>query len=249
MIENSILKANKSGRKAAVFSLTFPSLHLVEMASHIGFDAINIDGEHGYFSPESIDNICRVANGYQMSVVARVPDSTAYWVNMFLDRGIQGITGPHIDSGKEAQDLADACLFPPHGKRSWGGGRGTEFDDMYILEKKYGNKLDFAKWTNSNMLVWAQIESKTAWKNLNDILSVNGLTGITGGPNDFAASLGHPGDPNNIERIKLTDDSEKRAIRAGKLVTSNIYTTTAVHDLMLGPARELVNEIKNETIS
>ena len=138
MIENTIIKANNTGRKAAVFYLEFPSLHLVEMASHIGFDAINIDGEHGYFSPESIDNICRVANGYQMSVVARVPDSTAYWVNMFLDRGIQGITGPHIDSGKEAQDLADACLFPPHGKRSWGWGRGTEFDDMYILEKNMG---------------------------------------------------------------------------------------------------------------
>ena len=248
MIENSILKANKSGRKAAVFSLTFSSLHLVEMASHIGFDAINIDGEHGYFSPESIDNICRVANGYQMSVVARVPDSTAYWVNMFLDRGIQGITGPHIDSGKEAQDLADACLFPPHGKRSWGGGRGTEFDDMYILEKKYGGKLDFAKWTNSNMLVWAQIESKIAWENLDSILDIEGLTGITGGPNDLAASLGHPGEPNHKERIRVSEDTEKRTRRAGKLVASDIFSTVDIHGLMLTYSRELATKIKKEKI-
>ena len=45
MIENTIIKANNTGRKAAVFSLVFPSLHLVELAAHVGFDAINIDGE------------------------------------------------------------------------------------------------------------------------------------------------------------------------------------------------------------
>ena len=120
MIENTIIKANNTGRKAAVFSLVFPSLHLVELAAHVGFDAINIDGEHGYFPTEAIDNICRVANGYNMSVTARVPDSTPYWVNLFLDRGVQGITGPHINNAEEAQNLSDACLFPPHGKRSWG---------------------------------------------------------------------------------------------------------------------------------
>ena len=48
---------------------------------------------------------------------------------------------------------------------------------------------------NRNMLVLAQIESKQAHDNLASILSVPGLTGITGGPHDLAASLGHPGEP------------------------------------------------------
>jgi 4-hydroxy-2-oxoheptanedioate aldolase len=43
------------------------------------------------------------------------------------------------------------------------------------------------------MIVLAQIESKQAHANLDGILSVPGLTGITGGPHDLAASLGHPG--------------------------------------------------------
>ena len=55
MIENTIIKANNTGRKAAVFYLEFPSLHLVELAAHVGFHAINIDGEHGYFSTKAID--------------------------------------------------------------------------------------------------------------------------------------------------------------------------------------------------
>jgi hypothetical protein len=46
----------------------------IEIAAQCGFDAINLDGEHGLFSPESIDLMCRVANGYGMSVTARVPN-------------------------------------------------------------------------------------------------------------------------------------------------------------------------------
>ena len=117
MIENTILKANREGRKGLVFALTFPSLHLVEMAAHVGFEAINLDGEHGYFHEQAIDDICRVANGYGMSVTARVPDSAAYQINLYLDRGDQGITGPHINTGAEAQAFADTCLFPPDGQR------------------------------------------------------------------------------------------------------------------------------------
>ena len=72
----------------------------------------------------------------------------------------------------------NACLFPPEGKRSWRGGRGTEFNDNKVLEEKYDGKLGFANWANANMLVWAQIESKMAWENLDGILAVTGLTGI-----------------------------------------------------------------------
>jgi len=248
MIENSILKANKEGRKATVFALIFPSLHIVEMAAHVGFDAISIDGEHGYFPETAIDDICRVANGYGMSVTARVPDSAAYQVNLYLDRGVQGITGPHINSGAEAQALADACLFPPAGKRSWGGGRGTEFNDDVLLTEKYGGKLGFAKWSNDNMIVVAQIEDKKAWDNLDDILAVPGLTGVTGGPHDFAQSLGHPGEPNHPDRIAATLDIETRARAAGKTAGGDMTVGTGAAELMLGEARAFVAEHKSDKV-
>tara|TARA_B110000438_G_scaffold99372_1_gene98331 strand:- start:15631 stop:16362 length:732 start_codon:yes stop_codon:yes gene_type:complete len=241
MIENTIFKKNKEGKKANVFDLTFPSLQLVELASHAGFDAINCDGEHGNFSPESIDDICRVANGYGMSVIARVPDKSPYWINLFLDRGIQGIVGPHVETQKEAQDFADACLFPPHGKRSWGGGRGTEFnDDVKINE--YGGKLEFAKWTNKNMLVIAQIESVPGWDNLNEILEVEGLSGITGGPNDLAASMGIPGEPNNPKREKLTNEIDNTAREKNKVVQIDIMRNLSIQSLMIDYGRKFINE-------
>ena len=120
MIDNTILTANGAGRKALVFSLTYKDLWAVEAAAQAGFDAVALDGEHGAFGAADVDDIVRVANGYGMSVMARVPNIQPSTLNLWLDRGIQGIVGPHIETQAEAQQLADACLFPPDGRRSWG---------------------------------------------------------------------------------------------------------------------------------
>jgi 4-hydroxy-2-oxoheptanedioate aldolase len=237
MIENTILKANGQGRKALVFAMTYKDLWAVEAAAQAGFDAVSLDGEHGAFSPADVDDIVRVANGYGMSVIARVPNIQPNTLNLWLDRGIQGVTGPHIETPQEAQQLADACLFPPDGWRSWGGGRGTEFNDAQVLNEKYGGKLAFAKWANRNMIVVAQIESKQAYDNLDGILSVPGLTGITGGPHDLAASLGHPGEPEHPECQRLTAEAARRAGAVGKTVSSDMTVGTGLPELILSAAR------------
>lgn len=240
MIENTILKKNRQGLKALVFALPFPSTELVELAARAGFDAINLDGEHGVFTPASVDLVCRVANGYGMSVTARVPSIDAYVINLWLDRGIQGILGPHVETGEEAQRLADACLFPPAGKRSWGGWRGTEFNEDAYLNSTFGGKLGYMGWANDNMIVSAQIESKRAFDNLDAILAVKGLHGIAGGPNDFAASIGHAGEPDHPERQRLTREAEDRARKSGKTAGGDTTVTLGIQEMLLGIGREFV---------
>jgi 2-keto-3-deoxy-L-rhamnonate aldolase RhmA len=237
MIDNTIFAANQAGRKALVFALTYKDLWAVEAAAQVGFDALSLDGEHGAFSSADVDDLVRVANGYGLSVVARVPNIQPNTLNLWLDRGIQGVTGPHIETREEAQQLADACLFPPTGQRSWGGGRGTAFNDARFLNDKYGGKLGFAQWSNRNMIVLAQIESKLAFDNLDGILAVPGLTGITGGPHDLAASLGHPGEPEHPECQRLTEEAARRARDAGKTVSSDMMASTGLPELLLGAAR------------
>jgi 2-keto-3-deoxy-L-rhamnonate aldolase RhmA len=240
VIENTIVRKNRKGLKALSFSLAFPSASLAELAAQAGFDVLHLDGEHGAFTPESVDLMCRVANGCGMSVTARVPDIAPSTINMWLDRGVQGIIGPHIETGEEAQQLADACLFPPDGWRSWGGGRGTEFNDGVRLAAIYGGKLGFAQWANRNTIVIAQIESRKGYDNIADILQVKALTAVTGGPHDFAASLGHPGEPDHPDRVSLTADAEARARKAGKHVASDLMVGLGITEMMLGPAREFV---------
>ena len=242
MIENTILRKNREGRKALVFALTFPSTELIELAARAGFDAISLDGEHGVFTPESVDLACRVANGYGMSVTARVPSIDAHVINLWLDRGIQGVLGPHVETGEDAQRLADACLFPPDGQRSWGGWRGTEFNEDVFLNEKFGGKLGYMRWANAQMIVSAQIESKRAFDNLDAILAVKGLSSIGGGPNDFAASLGHPGEPDHPERQRLSREADERARKAGKHAGGDVTATLAIQELLLGTGREFVRK-------
>lgn len=247
MIENTILKANREGRYALVFALPFPSYDLIELAAHVGFDAITIDGEHGAYSTESVNDICRLSNACGMSVIARVPSIAAYQVNLYLDRGIQGVTGPHVETGAEAQALADACLFPEAGWRSWGGGRGTEFNDPEKIAE-YGGQRAFMKWANDNMIVMAQIESKKAHDNLDDILAVPGLTGVAGGPNDFAASMGLAGQPEHPDRVAATADIERRAVAAGKSIGATTFSI-GVREFMFGQAREFCQENRSKPLA
>ena len=246
MIENSILKRNREGKKALVLALTWPSLEAIELAARVGFDAVNLDGEHGAFSSDTVEGIVRVAHGYGMSVTARVPSSDAWQINLWLDRGLQGILGPHIETGEQAQALVDACLFPPDGKRSWGGGRGTLFHEVAELDARHGGRFGFMQWTNANMIVSAQMESKTAYDNLDEILAVKGLTYLAGGPNDFSASLGFPGQPDHPERQRLTADAEARARAAGKKAGDDMSVTFSLQELILSAGREFVAKHKDD---
>lgn len=240
MIENTILRKNRQGSKALVLALTWPSAEAVELAARAGFDAVNLDGEHGAFAAGDVDMIVRLAHGCGMSVTARVPSIDAWQINLWLDRGVQGILGPHIETGAQAQALADACLFPPHGKRSWGGGRGTLFNEDAEIGARHGGKLAFARWANANMIVGAQIESRAGYDNLDAILAVTGLTYLAGGPNDFAASLGFPGEPEHPERRRLTADVARRARLAGKHAAEDMTRALSLSDMLLEEGRRFV---------
>ena len=92
------------------------------------------------------------------------------------------------------------------------------------------------------MLVIAQIESVPGWDNLEEILSVEGLSGITGGPNDLAASMGIPGEPDNPKSQKLTSDIENKARGKNKLVQDDIMRTLSIQELMIDSGRKFISE-------
>ncbi len=118
---NKIFEKNKQGKKGLGLGLVYPSAEAIEIVGMLGgFDFINLDGEHGLFSPESIDEMCRVADGFGLTVTARVPNISGSTINLFLDRGVMGILGPHIETAADAQALVNACRFVPDGQRSWG---------------------------------------------------------------------------------------------------------------------------------
>ncbi len=237
MFPNTILAKNQQGKKALSLGLAFPNTHLVEYAARAGFDAVNLDGEHGAFNPTDVDRIVHVAHAHGLSVTARVPHIRADEINRWLDRGVQGIMAPHIETADQTRALVDACYFAPLGQRSWGGGRGTEFNDEAALAS-YGGRPGFRQFADDNMLVFAQIESQLGYDNLDAILAIKGLDAIAFGPNDLAASLGFPGAPaDHPEVVRVHADIEARTRAAGKRISLDYAAQANMSDLLIDATR------------
>lgn len=112
-------------------------------------------------------------------------------------------------------------------------------ENTILRKNRKGYKaLSFALGFPSAPLV--ELAAQAGYDALDAILKVRGLTGITGGPHDFAASLGHPGEPDHPERVSLTADAEARARKAGKRVAADLLLMLSIEETMLGLARDFV---------
>ncbi len=238
---NNILEKNRQDEKGLGLGLVFPSAEAIELAGMLGgFDFVNLDGEHGLFSPESIDHMCRVADGYGLTVTARVPNIMPSTINSFLDRGVIGVLGPHVDTAEQARALVDACRFTPDGRRSWGGGRGTFYNESGLIDQPGLQRTEFMAHANAEMLVMCQLETATAFSNLDAILEVEGIDAFAWGTNDLAQSMGYPGQPEHPAVQEAQNAIGDRIHAAGRKLSSDITETVALNSLILDGSRKFL---------
>ena len=148
---NKLLANMKAGVVSVGCYHNHPSATDMELIGMAGFDFVYLDGEHGTFSLDDLDNLVRVAEMYDVATWARVPNIEQSTIGRYLDRGIQGIEGPHVSTRADAEQLVEACYYSPIGNRSLGAGRGAHYltndsDTEYMAE------------TNSQMLVTVLLE-------------------------------------------------------------------------------------------
>ena len=118
----------RAGRKAYGYNLSFPSPWVIDILGKLDFDFVFIDGEHGPFGLDQLEDLCRTAERHNVTTIARVPDIGSSTILRYLDRGIMGILGPHIATEADARQLVQACYFGPLGERSFGANRGTDYN-------------------------------------------------------------------------------------------------------------------------
>ena len=236
--KNNIFAKNREGKVGLGLGLVYPSAEAVELVGMLGgFDYINLDGEHGLFSPESIDAMVRVADGYGLTVTARVPNLMSSTINQFLDRGVIGVLGPHVDNAEDAKRLVDACRFVPEGQRSWGGGRGTFYNDGGLIGQPGLRRTEYMEAANKEMLVMAQLETATAFENLDAILEVEGIDAFAWGSNDLAQSMGLPGQPDHPDVKGAEASVAGRIHAAGRNMSYDISSAAGLPEIILSGAR------------
>ena len=125
MRTNGVKAKVAAGETAIGLTMTYPSFQAMEIVAQQGFELIFLECEHGAFSARDVEDSCILANALGMTVFARVPNIQASTILGFLDRGVQGFTGPHIRTREDAENLVAACRFAPRGKRSFYYSRPT----------------------------------------------------------------------------------------------------------------------------
>lgn len=246
MIENRIFARNKEGKKTLACNLAFPSLEVVEMAGIAGFDAIFVDGEHGPFGLSDLEAIVRLAHPYGMTVFGRTPNTAPDTITQWLDRGIQGVMAPHVETAEQARTLVEAAYYPPLGHRSWGTGRGNLFNDGAALEKA-GGRPAFMAWANENTWLFVQIESRRGYENMDDIVAVEGIDAVTFGPFDLGTSLGYAGEGAGHPEIdRVQADIEKRTRDTGKGLMSDRVAMFALGSTLSGAMRDFIDSRREE---
>ena len=237
MRKNNILECLNQGRVAHGINFIFPSTTLVELSGRAGFDFVSFDSEHGPFTIDLLDDLCRVADMAGLTPLARVPDISDSTILRFLDRGIMGITGPHITDGKRAQQLANACRYTPVGKRSFGSGRGAFFGGPPTGQ-------EYMKDFNEKVIVVAQLEDVQVLDNIEDILAVDGIDFYASGAQDIAQSMGLPGQPDHPDVKKFEETVINIVHRSGKKMADDVMHSARAVNMFLESSSKFLDSHK-----
>src|ERR1700726_421226 len=231
---NRVKAAMRAGRKAYGYNLSFPSPWVIDILGKLGFYFVFIHCEHGPFGLDQLEDLCRTAERHNLTPIARVPDIGSSTILRYLDRGIMGILGPHIGAEADARQLVRACYFGPLGERSFGGNRGTDYN------AGIPDKAAYYRDANEQMLVCALLEDVAVLENLDAILAVPGIDLYSIGPNDFAQSLGYPGQLDHPEVVKAQQEITRRIHQAGRKMQADVMKSAGVSDMLLEAGRRIL---------
>src|ERR1041385_4047782 len=198
-VPNHALRQLREGKLAIGLGLRQArTVDTAQIAKACGFDWLFIDCEQNSMNLDTAAQISSAALLTGGTPVVRVAGLEHWHASRVLDNGAQGIVFPHINSEEEARAAADACRYPPIGKRSLGGG----LQQLGFAAVPVG---EAARIVNEETLVVAMIESPEGVANCEAIAAVKGIDALLIGTNDLCFEMGMPGqfnDPKVAEAYK-----------------------------------------------
>jgi 2-keto-3-deoxy-L-rhamnonate aldolase RhmA len=198
-IVNPVKERMKAGQVALGMIVRLArSGDIARIAKTTGHDFIFMDGQHSLFSLETIGHIAQTALGCGIAPLVRVHSCGDPDVSVILDNGATGIVFPDVNTAADARRAADACKFPPIGKRSVSGGY-PHFDFRSVPVGESSRLL------NDNTLVVCMIETREGLENVDKIAAVEGVDVIHVGCNDLLTAMGKPGafgDPEVVAAVE-----------------------------------------------
>jgi 4-hydroxy-2-oxoheptanedioate aldolase len=158
----------------------------IELLGAIGYDFVMIDCEHGPMSLDEVEHMVRAAEVFGITPIVRIPNHEDSTILRFLDRGVQGIIVPHVNTAEVAEAVARAARYYPDGHRGMAGGRPHDYGVGTTRDES-------TRWINAQTLVIPMVEETEAVDNLDAILKVPGVDVLHVAASDLGQSMGNPG--------------------------------------------------------
>jgi len=182
---------------------------VAEMEVEWGYDGLVIDTEHSTFDVTALRATLMAFRGTDCVPLVRVGANDIYLLKTALDLGAGGVLIPLIQDADDARAAVEACRYPPQGIRGVSPRRASNYFrdvEVYLAE------------ANRSILVMIQIESETAYQNLDAILEVDGIDCFLVGMVDLSASMNHMWDVEHPEVVETVEDIIRRCRQAGRSV-------------------------------
>ena len=199
--ENRAKRLLKEGRKTAGAWAQILSPISTEILSRAGFDWVIIDMEHGPNDIPSLLTQIQTMRGSKAVPIVRAPWNDFVILKRILDVGAYGVVIPYVNTREEAEAAVRACKYPPEGIRGIAGStRAAGFNQ---------NSMNYFSKANEEILIITQVETDVAVKNIDEILTVQGIDGVFIGPMDLATNMGHiynPASPDVQEAIAAVEE-------------------------------------------
>jgi 2-keto-3-deoxy-L-rhamnonate aldolase RhmA len=175
------------GRTLLGAALYFYDPVFLEVAAHLGYQAIWIEMEHAGITFAEAADLCRMATGSGMLTMIRIPDSRRENILKAAECGPDIIDVAMVDEPSQMKEMLKYGRFAP------AGGRGYFGVSRAVHYGVFNSVNETQQSLNRELCLMAQIETTEAMKNLDELASIPGVD-LFLGPADLAASLGHPGE-------------------------------------------------------
>ncbi|MBA4423106.1 MAG: siderophore biosynthesis protein SbnG [Syntrophus sp. (in: bacteria)] len=215
--KNPVKQAIRDGQTVFGVYIGVPSPTMVELAGYAGFDFVRIDICHSAVDLPTIANMIRAAEASGVTPMVRL-DYDPHLIAKVLEAGAMGLLIPDVSTVETARSVVDAVHFAPVGERgTFAAARITRYGAISGGE--------YAKWSNEEILLGVQIESKEAADNLEMTLGVDGIDMIGSGRGDLANALGLTGQKNHPSVLALEEKIFDTAKKRGKYISVNLDPT------------------------
>lgn len=157
---------------------------IAEVFAGEDLDFVCVDMEHTDIDLSAFANIARALKGTGRELFVRLPACDEVAAKKALDLGAHGIIVPSVNTRLQAQKAVAISRFPPSGIRGASLCRASDYG------RKFGSYFESH---NRAVKIVVMLEHVDAVANVDEILSVEGITASFIGPYDLSASMGLAG--------------------------------------------------------